>query len=165
MDHNYPNWLAKRGFTRVHATIKAIGVWETVSQLGIPQLGIFPYRVYRHYRFVNTRIPDIVEHAFHALALDETRRSFTPTLWEHPGAPLDRDRFKQVWFPGAHADVAGSYTEGQVANITLAWMVQQLQNFVHFDLEIVNLQYKQVVKADLGQGEQTGNCDPNSATL
>ncbi len=80
MDHNYRNWLAKRGFTRVHATIKAIGVWEIVGQLWIPQLGIFPVPVYQGYRFVNTRIPEVVENAFHALALNEHRRPFIPTL-------------------------------------------------------------------------------------
>jgi hypothetical protein len=33
---------------------------------------------------------------------------------------------RQVWFPGAHANVGGGYDDQEMANITLAWMMDQL---------------------------------------
>lgn len=33
---------------------------------------------------------------------------------------------KQVWFPGVHSNVGGSYDDTSTANITLAWMMDQL---------------------------------------
>lgn len=48
-------------------------------------------------------------HAFHALALDERRKPFTPTLWYVPfGQKRPRgSSFKQVWFPGVHINIGG----------------------------------------------------------
>jgi hypothetical protein len=52
-----------------------------------------------------------IEHAFHALALDERRKPFRPTLWYIPnelikeGKPLPE--LKQVWFPGVHINSGG----------------------------------------------------------
>lgn len=57
--------------------------------------------------YVNTRLG--VEHAFHALGLDEHRSSFYPTLWWlHPDAQWTRStdgknikpEMIQCWFPG-----------------------------------------------------------------
>jgi hypothetical protein len=31
---------------------------------------------------------------------------------------------RQVWFPGAHANVGGGYSDQEIANITLAWYVK-----------------------------------------
>jgi len=157
--HAYRTWLARREFTRENARIQAIGLWETVGSLGFPQLGILPFRVHESYRFVDTRIPKIVEKAFHALALDENRRPFLPTLWEDPDRNLDKASFKQVWFPGVHADVGGSYVDGQAANVTLAWMVQQLEPVICFDFAVVNLQYEQVEPASWGEGEYMSHLD------
>ena len=36
----------------------------------------------RQYQFFDTSLEDIVENAFQALALDERRSAFTPTVWE-----------------------------------------------------------------------------------
>jgi len=54
------------------------------------------------------------ELAFHALALDEQRKTFEPTFWtwtidkhapESPDRPLSQ--VEQRWFVGAHANVGG----------------------------------------------------------
>lgn len=56
-----------------------------------------------------------IEHAYHALALDEHRKAFRPTLWyidnemrarlAQEGKPLPE--LKQVWFPGVHINSGG----------------------------------------------------------
>lgn len=80
----------------------------------------------------------MVQHAIHALALDEKREPFVPTLWEkpQPGQTLT-----QVWFSGSHADCGGSYDDTRAADITLAWMISQLSPYIEFDLEVLKMQY------------------------
>jgi hypothetical protein len=70
--------------------------------------------------------PDI-QHAYHALAIDERRAKFPATLWTsqpNPGQVL-----QQVWFTGVHCDVRGSYPDDSdgtaLADITLAWMMSK----------------------------------------
>ncbi|KAH7162501.1 hypothetical protein B0J13DRAFT_580146 [Dactylonectria estremocensis] len=101
--------------------IKAVCVWDTVGSLGVP-------------RWHNTSLSDRIEHAFHALALDETRPPFAPAVWERlPGNKLTTD-LRQVWFPGNHANCGGGWEDQGIANCTLAWMMDQLASVgVEFD--------------------------------
>lgn len=50
-----------------------------------------------------------VQHAFHALALDERRLPFAPTLWYVPDGETRGEglSLKQVWFPGVHINAGG----------------------------------------------------------
>jgi hypothetical protein len=73
------------------------------------------------------------------MALDETRKPFTPTLWELPQG--HEGKLTQVWFPGVHSDVGGSYDDTRSADITLAWMVSQLSDYITFDRELLKGQY------------------------
>ncbi|KAF3764097.1 hypothetical protein M406DRAFT_339798 [Cryphonectria parasitica EP155] len=71
-----------------------------------------------------------------ALALDEPRAAFRPALWER--VHDNETNLKQVWFPGSHANVGGGYYDQQIANITLAWMCDQLMSVaVEFDMNIM----------------------------
>ncbi|KAL0940282.1 peptidoglycan binding domain-containing protein [Colletotrichum truncatum] len=113
----YQEWLTKNGYSRhtyqdgkTDITIKAVGVWDTVGTLGIPPAPVF--------------VSDRVENAFHALALDEPRYAFRPALWEK--RDNTKTNLKQVWFPGTHSSVGGGWHEQQIANISLAWMCDQL---------------------------------------
>lgn len=78
---------------------------------------------------MDTALTDNVLNAFHALALDEHRLPFSPAIWEKPrdsdtnGTHLN---LKQVWFPGAHSGVGGGYQDTGTADISLAWMMDQL---------------------------------------
>ena len=102
--------------------IAAVGVWDTVGALGIP---IFKGngRV-DAFRFCNTKLSKKVIKGFHALAVDEQRCDFEPTLWDP--AP----NVKQVLFPGAHCDVGGGYpmaeNESGLSDAGLRWMVDEL---------------------------------------
>ena len=38
-----------------------------------------------------------------------------------------------VWFPGVHSNIGGGYEDAQLANITLAWMIAQVESFIDFN--------------------------------
>ena len=103
--------------------IAAIGVWDTVGSLGIPASYRHDQRV-DSLRFVDTVLNQKVQHGFHAVAIDECRGDFAPTLWDSD------ERIKQVLFPGAHADVGGGYgwanNESGLSDVALNWMIGEL---------------------------------------
>lgn len=116
--------------------IAAIACFDTVGSLGIPSIGILQWRdVNKKYQFHDTGLNmGKVGYAYHALALDEHRGPFVPTLWEIP--PKEQQQLdsqerptnlRQCWFPGVHSNVGGGYDDQEIADITLAWMVEMLQ--------------------------------------
>ena len=105
--------------------IKFIGVFDTVGALGVP----FPLlRRLRGsaYPFLNTGLRQNNEYAFHALAIDEHRKAFAPTLWTNEGAvnatPRPIERTEQRWFVGAHANVGGGCFDDALAQLPLTWL-------------------------------------------
>ena len=104
------------------------------GSLGVPVIGFLPQPASYEYSFVNTIPAPNIEYAFQALALDEHRRPFVPTLWERKGDAQFPKVLKQVWFPGVHADVGGGGYETQdMSDITLTWMVSQLDPFLDIE--------------------------------
>ena len=83
--------------------------------------------------FYDTKLSNCIENAFQALALDERRSSFSPALWEKTGD--NRTRLRQVWFPGVHSNIGGGYSDQELANLTLAWMISQVRPFLDMDLD------------------------------
>ena len=108
--------------------IHFIGVWDTVGALGIPP--DFPrlplWFAFFQPRFHDTELAPTVTHAYHALALDEMRRTFSPTLWTRR-APTNEDVI-QMWFSGVHADVGGGYRENGLSDVALRWMIERAQD-------------------------------------
>jgi uncharacterized protein (DUF2235 family) len=132
-DPRYAEELERRGLTRLDIPIKVIAVWDTVGSLGIPRVGFLQkvglqMRESKATNFYDTKLSNCVENAFQALALDEQRSSFSPAVWEKPEG--NRTTLRQVWFPGAHANVGGGYDDQQLADISLAWMMSQLEPFL-----------------------------------
>ena len=107
--------------------IAAIGVWDTVGALGIPVYASEDRRL-DLFRFADTDLSGLVNNGFHALAIDEHRVDFAPTMWN------PRSGIEQVWFAGAHADVGGGYEETGLSDFGLAWMADRLGR--------IGLQYK-----------------------
>ncbi|KAF2469866.1 uncharacterized protein BDR25DRAFT_394200 [Lindgomyces ingoldianus] len=132
--NSYRAELIKRNLTR-EVSIQAIGVWDTVGALGIPTPKLFQKiglpDFLHEYKFLDTTIDNHVKYAFHALALDEQRASYSPTIWERP--PGCTTVLKQVWFPGVHSNVGGSYDDTGIADITLAWMMSNLAPWIDFN--------------------------------
>lgn len=40
---------------------------------------------------------------------------------------------KQSWFPGVHTTVGGGFQDTSISDLTLAWMMTQLSQFLAFD--------------------------------
>lgn len=106
------------------AKVRMVGVWDTVGALGIPG-HLFDNFDQAKYGFLDTTLSPCIQNAYHAVSLDERRSEFSPTLWTNPdGTPRGNDeQLVQVWFPGVHCDVGGSYAECDLSNITLRWML------------------------------------------
>jgi len=104
-----------------------IGVWDTVGALGIPLSPPFSWLAPGLWRnqFHDTSLSSIVRNAFHAVAVDEQRASFTPTLWTVTGSSSPDLRIEQAWFPGVHADVGGGYQETGLSDGALDWMLRK----------------------------------------
>ncbi|TAQ84258.1 hypothetical protein B7494_g7413 [Chlorociboria aeruginascens] len=124
-DPKYRGALINDGLTRWGMPIKAVCVWDTVGALGVPMP--WDSKEVKAYSFVNSKVSRQVEHAFHALALDEHRNLFTPTLWEMPTGDHHLNILKQCWFPGVHSNIGGSYPDAGISNIALGWMISQLE--------------------------------------
>jgi uncharacterized protein (DUF2235 family) len=101
-------------------TINFLGVWDTVGALGIPMRGL-RWLTRDKYQFHDTELSGIVKHACHALAVDEHRGPFAPTLWDYK--PKPGQTVRQMWFCGAHSDVGGGYAESDLSDIPLGWMM------------------------------------------
>lgn len=138
----------KRGWKRV--PIRFLGVWDTVGALGVPKLtkrGTIQKFWDRmtdggelDSSFHSVHLSRIVEYAAHALALDERRGPFAPSIWRRraakPGASgkkgkddnPDIDRVQQVWFAGVHSNVGGGYVDAGLSDHAFMWMAQRAIN-------------------------------------
>lgn len=107
----------------VETRIRFVGVWDTVGSLGIPLSGIaLVDALNRPWQFHDTRLSSTVDAACHAVAVDEHRRPFRPTLW---AAPTDGDVPRhQTWFAGCHGDVGGGNPRHGLSDVALRWMAQ-----------------------------------------
>lgn len=106
--------------------VRFLGVWDTVGALGIPDdLGWLDLLDDPNdHTFHSTSLSSNVKAARHALAMDEQRKTFAPTLWTEvpPGADV-----QQLWFPGVHSDVGGGYRECGLSDGALAWMIEEAE--------------------------------------
>jgi uncharacterized protein (DUF2235 family) len=119
----------RKDYSHEVSSIKFIGVWDTVGSLGLP-LHSFQWYNKRRYSFYDTTLSSIIEHAYHALAVDEKRKTFEPTLWtksdkQQPGFV---QKLEQRWFPGVHSNVGGGYEDCGLSDIALKWMFQKAED-------------------------------------
>lgn len=111
--------------------IKYLGIFDTVGQRGLPSaLGVLSNWTNRRYAFHDLALGGHVHSARHALAIDERRRAFPPTLWSNLGdlkkQALETNtpcRFAERWFIGRHGDVGGG-SESTLSSFPLAWIVE-----------------------------------------
>ena len=111
--------------------IKFMGVWDTVGALGIPDI---PWIKVGSEPFLDTNLRVSETFAFHAVALDEHREAFSPTLWtkyvpKDPSAsttaPRPLSQVEQRWFVGAHANVGGGYLDDMLHLLPLQWLAEK----------------------------------------
>lgn len=68
--------------------------------------------------------PRLVQHFRHALAINEGRPHFSPTLWKSNAHSTNTDAsFLEAWFFGYHTDVGGGNPRRGVALWPLQWMM------------------------------------------
>ena len=104
--------------------IEFVGVWDTVGALGIP-VPFWGTLGEKEFLFHDTEPSKIIQHARHAVSIDENREDFVPTLWSQKSG-LD---LVQVWFAGVHSDVGGGYDEPGLSRCAGKWMVNEADNF------------------------------------
>jgi uncharacterized protein (DUF2235 family) len=114
--------------------IRYCGVWDTVGTLGWKAVSaVFDRRTDKPYAKHDTELSPSVEAARHALAIDERRAHFLPTLWrnvrdlnERAGAShYDADApYQQKWFAGDHGSIGGGGPERGLSNAALHWVLR-----------------------------------------
>ena len=113
-------WRRKRCHGADRGPVTFIGVWDTVGSLGAPTR-VLAFMDEKDL-FYDQEPGSNVNVARHAVAIDERRSDFAPTLWGDKAA-VD---IKQVWFAGVHSDVGGGYAPDRqgrlLSDIPLAWM-------------------------------------------
>ncbi len=122
-------------------TIKCVGVWDTVGSLGIPGDWAKTLSFASRWYFHDVHLGPHIEVALHALAIDEKRAAFPPTLWEKPiNQPLPPGQIvEQVWFSGVHSNIGGSYPDSDLSDITLDWMIKRLRAHTGLAIDIHNV--------------------------
>ena len=133
-----PNARRAMQFRRDYAVaditqIEFVGVWDTVGSLGIP-VPFWGTLGEREFLFHDTEPSKIIQHARHAIAIDENRVDFEPTLWsDKPGLDL-----QQVWFSGVHSDVGGGYKERGLSDCAAQWMIREAGKYgLRFETHLV----------------------------
>jgi uncharacterized protein (DUF2235 family) len=133
-----PDALALFPDRHASVPVKCIGVWDTVGALGIP--GNFDLIFTNFYKFHDTELGAHVEHAYHALALDEMRPDFAPAIWiQKPEGRAKGQRLRQMWFPGVHSNIGGGYSEHGLSDIALVWMASQVEPLLALDEDYLML--------------------------
>ncbi|KAI9762963.1 MAG: hypothetical protein M4579_000026 [Chaenotheca gracillima] len=189
----FPQWIEYKNSTKPDSTstlpenvkIKVVGVWDTVGSLGIPDIQHFDFSWFRkEHGFHNTAIHPQIENAFQALALDERRGPFAPSVWYVPSEKDSRKKkgkpktnLLQVWFPGVHINIGGGSDDclkarqgdlEEIANLTFAWMVDRCSPLLAFDCDAIDLQVDEHhwLMGDHVRGKEPGHLirDPTSIT-
>jgi uncharacterized protein (DUF2235 family) len=110
--------------------VKFTGVWDTVGALA--GTSHFALITGGNHDFLDVALRRSEEYAFHALAIDEHRLAFRPTLYSRfrmkdgsspPARPLDQ--VEQRWFVGAHANVGGGVDNDLLAQVPLKWLASK----------------------------------------
>jgi uncharacterized protein (DUF2235 family) len=119
-------------FSRV-VPIYFVGIWDTVSSIGW---------IYDPVKLLFDGQNPIMRKGRHAISVDERRCFYQANLWgpalpmkdtpilkEYNGDTNSRQDIVQVWFPGAHSDVGGSYpqTESGPAMEALRWILEEAE--------------------------------------
>jgi uncharacterized protein (DUF2235 family) len=115
--------------------IEFLGLWDTVASV-FDRAPHFPWLSLKQKPYTNKN--DRIKTVRHALAIDEHRTMFQPSLWtagqnyqywseqENSFVSMPQN-FKEIWFTGCHTDVGGGQPEAKsaLAKIPLEWMYHE----------------------------------------
>lgn len=126
-------WLLK--YSQL-ADVKMIGVWDTVGSVGLAA-GNIKGISRQQFDYLQTGLRIHILNGYHALAIDEHRKDFAPTLWtvRHPkdakaviAQPRPMSSVEQRWFVGAHANVGGGYETDLLNQAPLRWLMKKAES-------------------------------------
>ncbi|MBB5056707.1 uncharacterized protein (DUF2235 family) [Granulicella aggregans] len=125
------NTRFKETFSRRKFRIHFLGIWDTVSSVGWINTPLRLFSVAQN---------PTVKTARHAISIDERRCFYRDNLFEKAtdqqlaaiaseDDPHPTQDVLQVWFPGVHSDVGGSYSQDSsvLSNNSLEWMIGEIE--------------------------------------
>jgi uncharacterized protein (DUF2235 family) len=112
-----PDDTFRRTFSHENFLIHFMGVWDTVSSVGW---------VYSPLQLFDVAVNPSIQHARHAVSIDEHRCFFMDNLYDDHTSGTE---MVQAWFPGVHSDVGGSYSQPEtgMAYTSLKWMLREAE--------------------------------------
>ncbi|KAF9234714.1 hypothetical protein BU15DRAFT_52235 [Melanogaster broomeanus] len=121
----------KKTFCRKDVRIHFVGVWDTVSSVGIGRNNTLP---------CTTSSCEHICYLRHALALDERRVRFLPEYAYGGRSETNDDHIREAWFAATSLDVERN-TKLQSGDIPLLWMRSQAAA-AGLDLEPADIMWK-----------------------
>lgn len=102
-----------------------LGVWDTVSAVGW---------IWNQAKHAYTKGNPSIAKVRHAVSIDERRAFYRSNRVGPPSSGPDLQDRKELWFPGAHSDVGGGYTDDTLSHAPLDWMIDELRadNVIRF---------------------------------
>ncbi|CCQ12801.1 putative orphan protein [Pseudoalteromonas luteoviolacea B = ATCC 29581] len=114
--------LARRFATCLEAWVEQqvyLCVFDTVASLGLSKIAKATCGS-EHVIFSHCDVAKNVEKALHCVSLDDKRRAFEPTLFNHS------PKVKEIWFAGAHSDVGGGFYRDGLSDVCLRYAIEWL---------------------------------------
>ncbi|GAA5864139.1 hypothetical protein JCM1840_000713 [Sporobolomyces johnsonii] len=78
-----------------------------------------------------------IEIALQALSISENRPAYTPIILRR-GEVVPGQKLLQIWFAGCHTDVGGGYPQHDLSDLSLNWLVSQVQEYLALDLSYIS---------------------------
>lgn len=100
--------------------ITFLGLWDTVVALGSRAKANEETSSESKRFLVSDRVPECVDCARHAIAIDELRKDFRAEVWTIGNGKND---MRQAWCPGGHGNVGGGRATDGLANCALRWVL------------------------------------------
>ncbi len=134
-NQTHPKTIASHIFRDMYSHLESkvffIGVWDTVGALGIPEevpgweeLSKLFTGWEQMWGFHDTQLSSEVSFAYQALAIDEQRSPYKPTLWTQGDGVRDQT-LEQVWFAGVHSEIGGGTSDPSLSDIPFLWMADK----------------------------------------
>ncbi|EGN94668.1 hypothetical protein SERLA73DRAFT_96017 [Serpula lacrymans var. lacrymans S7.3] len=120
-------------------SIKCVGVFDTVGSLGLPEeLTHHAPSTKSLFGFSDTFLGEHIERAYQALALNETRADFNCAKFDQTtGGRKKGQVLKQCWFTGSHSDIGGGWHDHDLSDLTLTWMVANIEDMLSVDMTYI----------------------------
>lgn len=117
------------------ASVRFLGVWDTVSSVFVPNVKGFLPPIVRE-KLPHTLKNPAVQTFRHASAVDERRRMFRLDPWKpnqefkpnvHSQGDPEKQDAQHIWFAGYHSDVGGGYArrDSGISQFPLIWMSEE----------------------------------------